>query len=275
MIKITTLIENKLSKDRQLDAEHGISLYIEIDNKKILFDTGQSGNFIENAKKLNIDLNDLDYVVISHSHYDHSGGFEKLVEEYDNNFKLFLGKDFFKEKYSESGDIYRYVGSSFGREYLREKNIKTEYIEEIKHITENTMIITDFKRNPQYENVNETMFIKENGEYSLDKFTDEIAIVIDTEKGLVVLVGCSHPGIVNMLDTIIEKTGKKIYSLIGGTHLMKEDDEKINKIIDYLKDNGIKQIGACHCTGRQGETMLSQQMEDAFLYNNTGDKIYV
>ena len=271
MLKITTLIENELSRDENLNAEHGISLYIEVDDKKILFDTGQSGNFIKNAERLNIDLKDLDYVIISHSHYDHSGGFKNLVEEYDTNFKLFIGEDFFKEKHSLSGDIYRYVGSPFKIDYLKEKDIETEYIKDIKQLTENSLIITDFIRNPEYENTNEAMFIKEGKDFVLDDFADEIALVIDTDKGLVVTVGCSHPGIVNMLDTIIKSTGKDIYALIGGTHLMKEDDEKINKIIDYLKEKEIKQIGACHCTGKQGETMLSQQMEEEFFSNNTGD----
>lgn len=275
MLKITTLIENDLGEVENLDTEHGLSLYIEVDNKKILFDTGQSGNFIENAKKLGINLNNLDYVVISHSHYDHSGGFEKLVREYGNNFQLFLGESFFKEKYSESGGIYRYVGSPFNEDFLREKDIEREYVKDIKRLSENAMIITNFNRQEEYENINETMYIKEGEDYVLDKFEDEVSLVLNTDKGLIVIVGCSHPGIVNMLDTIIKKTGKDIYMLIGGTHLMKEDDEKINKIIDYLKEKQIQQIGACHCTGKHGETMLSQQIEDAFILNNTGDVISV
>ena len=271
MLRITTLIENELKIDESLNAEHGISLYVEVDGKKILFDTGQSGNFVKNAESLNIDLNDLDYVIISHSHYDHSGGFEKLVEEYDSDFKLFLGEGFFKEKHSLSGDIYRYVGSPFREGFLKEKNIETEYVTSIKYITENAMIITNFERDPEYENVNEAMCLKEGDKFVFDDFKDEVALAIDTEEGMIVLVGCSHPGIVNMLETIIKKTGKDIYGVIGGTHLMKEDHEKINKVIDYFKEKKIKNIGACHCTGRQGETMFSQQMEDEFFSNNTGD----
>lgn len=271
MLKITTLIENDLNKDENLNNEHGLSLYIEVNNIKILFDTGQSGDFIKNARKLNIDLNELDYVIISHSHYDHSGGLRKLVEEYKNDFKLILGDGFFNEKHSLSEDIYRYLGSPFKEEFLKEKNIDTEYVSDIKYLTEDIIVITDFERNPDYENINETMFLKNGDKFVLDDFKDEVALAIDTPNGLVVMVGCSHPGIVNILGTIIKKTGKNIYALIGGTHLMKEDDEKINKIIDYLKEIKIKKIGACHCTGKQGETMLYQQMEDEFFYNNTGD----
>ena len=162
MLRITTLIENELDKDQSLNWEHGISYLIQSQGKKILFDTGQSGEFINNAKKLDVDLSDLDYVVISHSHYDHSGGLKKLIQSYQADFKLILGQDFFKGKYSLEGDIYRYTGSDFDREYLREKNIEVEFVEDIKYLTENIMVITNFKRDPQYENTNETMYVKED-----------------------------------------------------------------------------------------------------------------
>ena len=275
MLRITTLIENELDKDQSLNWEHGISYLIQTEGKKILFDTGQSGEFINNAKKLDIDLSDLDYVVISHSHYDHSGGLKKLIQSYQPNFKLILGQDFFKGKYSLEGDIYRYTGSDFDQEYLHKKGIEVEFVEDIKYITENIMVITNFKRDPQYENTNETMYIKEDEEYKLDDFKDEVSLVVNTEKGLVVIVGCSHPGIVNILEEIRRKTGKEIYQVLGGLHLMKEDDEKINNIIDYLKEREIKKISACHCTGKQGETMLSQQMEEEFQRNSTGDILVI
>lgn len=274
LLKITTLIENKEGDTSKLDTEHGISLYIEVDNKKILFDTGQSGNFVKNAKKLNIDLNDIDYVILSHGHYDHSGGFEKLVKEFSTDFKLFVGKGFFDKKYSISAGEYMYNGNFFDINFIKDHHIDIEYIgEDIRNISEKIMIMTNFQRDPNYENINQTMYIKKGEDYILDEFKDEISLVVDTEKGLVVVVGCSHPGIVNILETIKNRIGKDIYMLIGGTHLIKEDDEKINSVIEYLKENEIKRIAACHCTGKQGETMLDQQMKEAFKYNATGDEL--
>ena len=262
-MKITTLIENKTDKNEELHNEHGLSVYIEVDGKNILFDTGKSGNFIDNAKNLNIDLKKLDYVIISHGHCDHSGGLERLIKEINPNFKLYLGNGFFDKKYNlrQSGE-YEYLGNSFNEEFLKENNIPTEYItKDITNITESFVIFTNFDRKEEYENLNQPMYIKEDGKYEKDMFLDEISLGIKTDEGLVVIVGCSHVGIVNILDTIIERTGINIHILIGGTHLVKEDDEKINNIIEYLKEKDIKLIGACHCTGKQGETMLSQQLE--------------
>lgn len=272
-MKITTLIENESGSHEGLYVEHGISLYIEADGKKILFDTGASGNFIDNAKSLGIKLEDLDYVIISHGHYDHSGGFKRLIEEINPNIKLFIGSEFFNKKYSlRPNGEYDSTGSPFNEEFLKEKNLSFDYIDgDVTKITENIMIFTKFNRNSEFENINETMYINTGDGYEKDMFRDEISLGIKTDKGLIVIVGCSHAGIVNILDSIDNTTQTDIYAVVGGTHLIKEDDEKINKIIDYLKEKEIKVIGACHCTGKQGETMLSQQLEDNFITNNTGD----
>ena len=272
-MKITTLIENKLGSHEDLYIEHGISLYIEADGKKILFDTGASGNFIDNAKSLNVDLKKIDYVILSHGHHDHSGGFERLMREINPNIKLFIGKEFFNKKHSlRPTGAYDFVGNPFDENLFKKNDIKVEYIDSDEtKLTENISIFTNFERNEEFENINKTMYIGNKDGYEKDMFRDEISLGIKTTKGLVVIVGCSHAGIVNILDTINKRSNTNIHALVGGTHLIREDDAKINKIIDYLKEREIKVIGACHCTGKQGETMLSQQLEENFITNNTGN----
>lgn len=276
-MKITTLIENKTGDREELYTEYGLSIYIEADGKNILFDTGQSGDFIDNAKDLRVDLKNLDYVIMSHGHYDHSGGFERLIKEINPSIELYLGNGFFNKKYnlSESGD-YEYVGNPFDESFLEENNIPTKYInEDITNITENLLIFTNFNRDIEFENTNQNMYLQDDGGYIKDEFLDEISIGIKTNKGLIVIVGCSHVGIVNILDTITERTGIDVCALIGGTHLVNEDDEKINNIIEKFKEKDIKLIGACHCTGKQGETMIIQQLGDKFVKNNTGDVLMI
>ena len=122
-IKITTLIENTPGEHLALKNEHGISFYIEKDDYKVLFDTGQSDAFLYNAQQLNIELDRLDYVVLSHGHYDHSGGFTHLTEK-TNNFTLITGKGFFDGKYGKIKTSYEYLGNNFNSDLLKKKKIK-------------------------------------------------------------------------------------------------------------------------------------------------------
>lgn len=272
-MKITTLIENQLGRRKDLHKEHGISLYIEAYGKKILFDTGQCEKFLKNAKKLKVDLNQLDYVILSHGHYDHSGGFEKLIKEINPDIELFIGKEFFNKKYNRRYNCdYAYVGNKFDKEFLEDKHINTNYVsDDLTNITDDIAVIANIDRDKEFENINKVMYISKDDGYEKDMFLDEISLAIKTEKGLIVIVGCSHAGIVNILETTRVRTGMNIHAVVGGTHLIREDDEKINKVIDYFKENDIKVIGACHCTGLQGATMLRQQLEENFIENNTGD----
>ena len=234
--KITTLIENNPDDNNLLFSEHGLSLYIEIDEIKILFDTGESGDFIKNAEKLNVDLSNLNYVVLSHGHYDHTGGFRKLVDKIGNSYKLIVGKDFFNNKYKlvEKGN-YKYIGNSFDKKYIHQNNIQVKYIEEdIFYITENIMIFSNFKRSNDFEQINKIFQIKQDENYIVDDFSDEIVLVVKHEKGLIVIVGCSHVGIVNILETIIERTGMPIYGIVGGTHLIEADEQRLKNTIELF-----------------------------------------
>ncbi|MFA6939731.1 MAG: MBL fold metallo-hydrolase [Clostridiaceae bacterium] len=276
-LKITTLIENNPNINSKLYNEHGLSLYIEIDEVKILFDTGQSGDFIENAEKLNVDLNNLKYVILSHGHYDHSGGFRKLVDKVKTSYKLVVGKGFFNSKYklTEEGN-YRYIGNSFDEKFVNQNNISIKYIEEdIFYITEDIMIFSNFKRSNDFELINKKFLIKQDENYVLDNFSDEIVLAVKTVKGLIVIVGCSHIGIVNILETIIERTGMPIYGIIGGTHLIEADQLRLNNTINFLKEKDIQILGMSHCTGEKAVEEIKREFGKRFLYNNTGNVIKI
>ena len=274
-LKITTLIENNSDKNNILYSEHGLSLYIEINEKKILFDTGQSGDFIKNAEKLKIDLNNLDYVILSHGHYDHSGGFRKLVEDTSKSFKLIVGSGFFNEKYKLlENESYKFNGNSFDEEFISQNNIIIKYIDEdLLNITEDVIIFSNFKRKNDFEILNRKFHIKEDDKYVLDDFSDEIVLGVKHEKGLVVILGCSHVGIVNILETIIQRTGMPIYAIVGGSHLIEADEMRLNNTINYLKEIKISIFRLSHCTGDNAVEKLKNQFENKFTCNSTGNVI--
>ncbi|PAB58529.1 MBL fold metallo-hydrolase [Anaeromicrobium sediminis] len=286
-MKITTLIENTLKKDSNLINEHGLSILIEVDNKKILFDTGASASFINNAKDLNIKLNDIDHILLSHGHYDHCGGLKSLLDEYNPDCTLNVHKDFFKvcdKNYlndennvfsNDTSEKYRYVGIDFDENYINKKSTKTFLIDEdIYKLSDSVYVFSNFEKSINYEKTNENMKIKIGEEYVTDKFSEEIALGIDTPKGLLIIVGCSHVGILNTLTTIEKRTGKKIYGVIGGTHLVEAHEDRILKTIDYIKEKNVDLIGFSHCTGEKGVEMFKNEFHDFFI-NSTGTIIEI
>lgn len=276
-VKITTLIENNPDKNNKLYNEHGLSLYIEVKDKKILFDTGQSGDFIKNAKKLNLDLSDVGFVVLSHGHYDHSGGFRKVVESINKSIKLIVGNGFFNEKYKLiEKEKYKFNGNSFDEKFIEENNISLQYINlDIFNLTEDVMLFSNFERNNDFEILNKKFYVKEDDRYIPDDFSDEIVLGIKHEKGLVVVLGCSHVGIVNILETITKRTGIAIYAVIGGSHLIEADELRLSNTINYLKEKNINILRLSHCTGDIAVKRLKEEFKDKFVYNNTGNIIEV
>lgn len=276
-LKITTLIENNPDHHGELLYEHGLSLYIEADGRKLLFDTGQSGNFVKNAGDLNKNLHNLDYVFISHGHYDHGGGVEKLVKEVREKTPFVIGEEFFRPKYKAiDGGEYQYNGIPFHEEFLINNQLPIRKIkDELVHITEHIMVFHHYKKHTDYEKRNSKFFIKENGEFVPDNFDDEISLGLITKKGLVVIVGCSHVGIINILKTISEKVDIPIYAVIGGTHLVEADEARIQKTIQAFKDMNIQLAAVSHCTGEEGIRLMRQELKEKFIYNHTGNVIKI
>ena len=276
-VKITTLIENQPSLNPELHFEHGLSLYIEIDGKKILFDTGQSGNFVQNAEILQKELQNLDYVLVSHGHFDHANGVPKLLDILGNDIEMIVGEEFFRKKYKRLEDgTYYYGGVSFQESDITDKGIQLRKIREgTYYLSEHIMVFHHFKRTNDVELPNPIFVVKEGDGYILDEFPDEIAMGIITDKGLVVIVGCSHVGIVNILTDIKERTNMPIYAVIGGTHLVEADQKRVYYTIDKFREMNIKMVAVSHCTGEDAIHIMNDSFKENFINNNTGNVITI
>lgn len=270
-VKVTTLIENTPDDKNLLLYEHGLSLYIEVGDTRILFDTGQSGDFIENAKALNISLDHLDYVIISHGHYDHSGGLKKLSKEYQIP-TLIVGEEFFQPKYKvDMNDEYHYNGISFDEDYLIKHQIPLRKVkEEVTYLSNQIVIFHHFSKSNEFEKRKKQLVVKQSTGFVVDEFKDEIVLGIVTERGLVVLAGCSHAGIVNILTSITERTKLPICAVIGGTHLVDASIERLEKTVEAFQVLKIPFIAVSHCTGETGIKMIKDAYKEQFVYNNTG-----
>ena len=274
-LKIITLLENMPDERGVLTFEHGFSAYVEFEGKKILFDTGQSGAFSDNAKKLKVNLSEVDYVVLSHGHYDHTGGVPALLRELHKKTPLYIGKEFFSPKYKLLEDgTYKYNGNPFKQELLEseDSNVQVCYVEnEVTMLTEHIVLLKNFKRVSGFEKVNPKFFLKTERGYEQDYFVDEIALGLLTEKGLVLVVGCSHVGIVNILEHAKSVLKVPVAAVLGGTHLVEAGEERLVKTVERFKKYGITTIAVSHCTGEVGIELLKREFPNGFVCNNTGN----
>ncbi len=269
-IEITTLIENNPGEHTGLITEHGISFLIETEESSVLFDTGRSDAFLLNAEKLCKHMDEVEHVVLSHGHYDHSGGFRSFVSSRtDRRFTLHTAEGFFQKKYARFNASYQYLGNDFDELYIREEGITHLQITHKTEIIPKVWALTGFTHRHTEETIDPRFVLRSGGRWVADRFDDEVLLVIESQQGLIVLVGCSHPGILNMLETVQANFTSPLYALLGGTHLVEADRDRTLLSINAFQEMGIEVMGINHCTGAQAVDMVTSRDHSSPHFRNT------
>ena len=269
--RVTTLCENHIGHGSQnLMGEHGLSFYIQAGDRRILFDTGQNLAIANNADVLKIDLSRLDTVVLSHGHYDHSSGLKSLLD-CNTHFTLYAHPDVFGPKLKGAGAKHKYIGIPVTRQALEEKGVTIRLHKEPIAIAPAVTTTGEIALDNDFEEVESGFHLKNGEDYPADTLTDDRALILDTAKGLVVLLGCSHRGVVNTLNHIKRVTGRNtIHAILGGLHLGKASDEKLAQIVDHLRTFGLEKIVPGHCTGPKAFVALSNAFKEKVFLNTVG-----
>ena len=245
-ICITTLIENNTSSPG-LSAEHGLSFWIEYDDRHILFDTGQSDLLVQNAKVLNIDLAQADAIVLSHGHYDHTGGLPAVLD-IARKALLYLHPATIESKFSRSS----HKPCSIGMPDSVKKAIHSRHViwtESTTQVFDGVGLTGQIPRTNNFEDTGGQFFLDEDC-LKPDPLLDDQALFIESSKGLVIILGCAHTGVVNTLQQISKiKPGKDFYAVMGGMHLNNAGSERIERTITAFREYDLQQMGPAHCTG--------------------------
>ncbi|WP_432452606.1 MBL fold metallo-hydrolase [Agarivorans sp. QJM3NY_29] len=262
-MELKVLVDNNTIIDRYFLAEPAVSYLIREGDTKILFDVGYSDILIKNAQKMNESLMDIDYVVISHGHNDHTGGLVPLVKYYSEakaehfNYPhptLIAHPDAFSYKEYEGDDI----GSSLDRKRLA-RYFNTRLVTEPLWITEYIVFLGEIERANNFEKI-EPIGRCEHLDSMVDDYVkDDSALVYKSSQGLVIVTGCSHSGICNIIEYAKKVCGdERVIDVIGGFHLMNPSELQAVGTLKYFSEQNIETIHPCHCTSLEYKINLSK-----------------
>ncbi|MDD5647632.1 MAG: MBL fold metallo-hydrolase [Dehalococcoidia bacterium] len=274
---VTTLVENT-SGVPSLYGEWGQSLLVEADGMRILFDTGPSRHVLDNAKKLSIELNTIDKIVLSHGHYDHTGGLKDVLAliqisgNRPDGIEVIAHPDIFQEKYFYTkGFPARSISIPFTRTELEALGARFNLTNEPVKLSENITTTGEVQVSVDYEQIDPALHVKDAENYVPDSLTDDLSLIIKTEKGLVILLGCAHRGLISTILHAQKITGvRPIYAVIGGTHLVSADKRRMDQTVKALRSFSISKLGVSHCTGLKSGAVLANEFGDAFFFNSAG-----
>jgi 7,8-dihydropterin-6-yl-methyl-4-(beta-D-ribofuranosyl)aminobenzene 5'-phosphate synthase len=273
-VQITTLSENTAGRMNLL-AEWGLSILIEADGYKILLDTGQSFSAAYNAITLGIDLLQIDKIVFSHGHLDHTGGLLHILKMVKDKVEVIAHPDIWALKYAKRPErTEEYIGMPFPKEAAKTLGASFNLTKEPVWISENIVTSGEIPMITEYENIDPILYVKENGKLKPDPLWDDQALFLKSEKSLIIILGCAHRGIINTIRHAQKLTGvEPVYAVIGGTHLISASPQRMDLTIAELSSLGVQRLGVSHCTGLPASAMLAQTFGEAFFFNNAGTSI--
>lgn len=260
-MKLTVLVDNT-TNTRDLKAESGFSLYMEDRGTSILFDTGSSSLFLENAHKIGIDLSKVGYVVLSHGHYDHTWGLKHLATMYRSITTalpttkpiLLTHPLSFNQRTKETKEMGCNIAEAELADFFSIHKSKTPV-----WITDQLVFLGEIDRKFSYEGNHTIGQIIKNGMEVADSMEDDTALAYKSSQGLVIITGCSHSGICNIVEQAKQICqDDRVLAVIGGLHLRKPPIEQLSSTIAYLHQANVQQLYACHCTDQPSRIALAQ-----------------
>ena len=271
--QLTILCENSVAVPHGVVGEHGWAVLVDTGAYRVLLDTGQGLGLLNNSRVLDVDLRRLDGIVISHGHYDHTSGLPDVLA-LCGLVDVHMHPDGFIDRYWFKDGECREIGIRHKRAYLESLGARFKPVQEFSEILPGLHLTGEVPRVTDFEPADPTMKIRdEDGGWRQDELRDDLSLVVETERGLVVVLGCAHAGLINILTHIkAHLPGQPIHMVIGGTHLGFADARQFDATVAALRQFGIERLGASHCTGLANCGRLQQAFGEQFFFAAAGTR---
>jgi 7,8-dihydropterin-6-yl-methyl-4-(beta-D-ribofuranosyl)aminobenzene 5'-phosphate synthase len=272
-LKITTVSENTAGRPGLL-AEWGICVLVEAEDRTYLVDTGSSSSVAHNLDALHVEVDAIDAVILSHGHFDHTGGLSAILSKRKKKpLRIIAHPAVWDLKYGGDPDKgrYHYAGIPFRPEALESQGARFDLTAEPTWLTEDIAAGGEEPMVTDFESVDKKLFVKVGTGYRPDSLADDQSLYIRTDLGLVIVLGCAHRGIINIIkhaQSLMDTS--RVYMVLGGTHLLPASESRIKSTIDALIEMDVRWIGVSHCTGQKVAAKLDQAFPDRFFYNSAG-----
>ncbi|MGI6452053.1 MAG: MBL fold metallo-hydrolase [Syntrophomonadaceae bacterium] len=269
-VSITILVENT-TPVAPLIGEYGFSALVTVDEHTILFDTGSNQALFTNSAILGEKIGDADAVVISHGHFDHTGGLVPYLQKYGPK-PVFAHPHLFAVRPKPLGkNRERQIGCPYSESQIIEAGGQLTYVDNFFELYQDVYITGEIPRKSVFEDAGGDFKMMVNGSLQEDIIIDDMALIVNHPEGLIIVSGCAHAGIINTISYACEKTGNsKVLAVIGGTHLVGASQERIAKTIDALKKYDPDKVIVSHCTGFYAAAGILHELGDRVVKGETG-----
>ncbi len=276
MAKLTIVCENRVGLSKGLIGEHGFCALIEAGGARILWDTGQGLALARNAAALGVDLKKLDAIALSHGHFDHTGGLKDALAAAGGGRVVcephcFENKKTRREFFGKVIEVP--IGVPWKQGELEAMGARFQFVTDSLELAPGVHFFTAIPQTTEFEKIEAGFFVDGPDGRRDDDFRDDAALAVVTERGVSVVLGCAHRGMINTLTHIKSRLGaNKIYSVWGGTHMVERKPEEVEATMAALAGLDIDLIGTAHCTGFANEARLAAALPGRFTFAHVGVK---
>lgn len=277
-MKVTVVVENTVAFPFTpgikpgLCGEHGLALMIDCAAGKWLYDTGRGKALLPNLETLGVSADEFDGIVLSHAHLDHFGALEAFLKMRSKPIDLYMHPKAFAKRYTRIGDGFRTVGIPWDLNQLSDLGANLHFTETAQQIADGLWVTGSIARHHAFEKITDNFYADgPDGEKIRDEIPDDQAMLLETTAGTVVLTGCAHAGVCNILDAAkAVLPNQPLRAVLGGLHLDGVSEERMRGTVEYLRRESLDVIAVGHCTGFGACCTLSAQFPDSFEPLHTG-----